>query len=128
MTKKREVYICKKCGNIVEVLHEGAGKLFCCGEEMVLFEEKTADTSKEKHVPFIKREGNKYVVLVGENALHPMEEKHYIEWIELVVDGIIYRKFLNPGDKPEAIFEVPEGKEVSAREYCNIHGLWKGSL
>ncbi len=128
MAKRREVYICKKCGNIVEVLHGGAGKLTCCGEEMVLFEEKTADTSTEKHVPFIKREGNKYVVLIGENALHPMEEKHYIEWIELVVDGAVYRRFLNPGDKPEAIFEVPEGKEVFAREYCNIHGLWRGEL
>ncbi len=126
MTKKRGIYICKKCGNIVEVLHEGVGTLVCCGEDMVLFEEKSADTSTEKHVPFIKREGDKYVVIVGENALHPMEEKHYIEWIELVVDGVIHRKFLNPGDKPEAVFEVPEGKEVYAREYCNIHGLWVG--
>ncbi len=126
MTKKRGIYICKKCGNIVEVLHEGVGTLVCCVEDMVLFEEKSADTSTEKHVPFIKREGDKYVVIVGENALHPMEEKHYIEWIELVVDGVIHRKFLNPGDKPEAVFEVPEGKEVYAREYCNIHGLWVG--
>ncbi len=126
MTKKRGIYICKKCGNIVEVLHEGVGTLVCCGEDMVLFEEKSADTSTEKHVPFIKREGDKYVVIVGENALHPMEEKHYIEWIELVVDGVIHRKFLNPGDKPEAVFGVPEGKEVYAREYCNIHGLWVG--
>ncbi len=124
MTKKFEIYKCEVCGNIVEVVHEGAGELVCCGQPMTLLEEKTADTSTEKHVPFIKREGNKYVVVVGENALHPMEEKHYIEWIELIVDGVVYKKYLKPGDKPEAVFEVPEGSEVSAREYCNVHGLW----
>ncbi len=124
MTKKFEIYKCEICGNIVEVVHEGAGELVCCGQPMILLEEKTADTSTEKHVPFIKREGDKYVVVVGENALHPMEEKHYIEWIELIVDGVVYKKYLNPGDKPEAVFEIPEGSEVSAREYCNVHGLW----
>ncbi len=124
MTKKMQVYKCDICGNIIEVIHEGADALVCCGQPMRLLEEQTADTSTEKHVPFIKREGNKYVVKVGENQAHPMEEKHYIEWIELIVDGVVYRKFLNPGDAPEAVFEVPEGKEVSAREYCNIHGLW----
>jgi superoxide reductase len=124
MTKRGQVYKCEVCGNIVEVLHEGAGELVCCGQPMKLLEEKTADTSQEKHVPFVKREGNAYVVLVGENALHPMEEKHYIEWIELVVDGVSHKKFLKPGDEPKAVFEIPEGKEVFAREYCNIHGLW----
>ncbi len=124
MTKKMQVYKCDICGNIVEVIHEGADALVCCGQPMRLLEEQTADTSTEKHVPFIKRESNKYIVKVGENQAHPMEEKHYIEWIELIVDGVVYRKFLNPGDAPEAVFEVPEGKEVSAREYCNIHGLW----
>jgi len=124
MTKRMQVYKCEVCGNIVEVLHEGAGELVCCGQPMTLLEEKTADSSTEKHVPFIKREDGKYIVVVGENALHPMEEKHYIEWIELIVDGVVYKKFLKPGDKPEAVFEIPEGKEVSAREFCNIHGLW----
>ncbi len=126
MAERMEVYKCEVCGNIVEVLHGSFGELVCCGKPMVKFEEKTADTSTEKHVPFIKREGDKYIVKVGENTAHPMEDKHYIEWIELVVDGAVYRKFLNPGDAPEAVFEVAEGKEVSAREYCNIHGLWKG--
>jgi len=126
MAERMEVYKCEVCGNIVEVLHGSFGELVCCGKPMVKFEEKTADTSTEKHVPFIKREGDKYIVKVGENTAHPMEDKHYIEWIELIVDGAVYRKFLNPGDAPEAIFEVAEGKEVSAREYCNIHGLWKG--
>ncbi len=125
MVKRKEIYKCEICGNIVEVLHGGAGELVCCSKPMVLLEEKTADTSTEKHVPFIKREGNKYIVKVGENTAHPMEEKHYIEWIELAIDNNIYKKYLNPGEKPEAEFEVPEGKEISAREMCNIHGVWK---
>ena len=125
MIKKKEIYKCEICGNIVEVVHGGAGELVCCGKPMVLLEEKTADTSTEKHVPFIKRDGNKYIVKVGENTAHPMEDKHYIEWIELTVDNNIYKKYLNPGDTPEVEFEVPEGKEVSAREMCNIHGVWK---
>ena len=125
MRKRLEVYKCEICGNIVMVLHGAKGQLVCCGQPMKLLEEKTADTAVEKHVPYIKREGNAYHVLVGEKALHPMDEKHFIEWIELVVDGVVHVKFLQPGDRPEAVFVVPEGKEVSAREYCNIHGLWK---
>lgn len=128
MTKKLEVYKCEICGNIVEVMHEGSGELVCCGQSMKLMKEKTADSSTEKHVPFIKREESAYIVKVGENTPHPMQEKHYIEWIELNVDGAVYRKYLSPGDKPEAVFKVPEGKKVSAREYCNIHGLWAGKL
>ncbi len=126
--EKLQVYKCNVCGNIVEVLHVGGGELVCCGQPMQLLEEKTADSSTEKHVPFIERVDDKYVVKVGENQNHPMEEKHYIEWIELVVDGKVYRKFLNPGDEPKAEFQVPEGKDVYAREYCNLHGLWKGNL
>ncbi len=125
MTKKFKVYKCEICGNIVEVIHEGKGELICCNKPMVLMEEKTADSSIEKHVPFIKRESNGYRVRVGENAAHPMEEKHFIEWIELNVDGNIYKKYLSPGNEPEAFFEVKEGEKVTAREYCSIHGLWK---
>ncbi len=124
MTKKMEIYKCEICGNIVEVLHSGKGELVCCGKPMNLMQEKTEDSSIEKHVPFIKKEDKKITVKIGENAAHPMEEKHYIEWIELLVDGKSYRQFLNPGNKPEAEFLV-EGKEISAREYCNIHGLWR---
>ena len=124
MTKKMEIYKCEICGNIVEMLHGGKGELVCCGKPMKLMKEKTEDSSVEKHVPFIKKEDGKVIVKVGKNTAHPMEEKHYIEWIELLVDGKSYRQFLNPGDKPEAEFLV-EGKEISAREYCNIHGLWK---
>ena len=124
MTKKMEIYKCEICGNIVEVLHSGKGELVCCGKPMNLMQEKTEDSSIEKHVPFIIKEDKKITVKVGENTAHPMEEKHYIEWIELLVDGKSYRQFLNPGNKPEAEFLV-EGKEISAREYCNIHGLWR---
>ena len=128
MTEKMEVYKCAICGNIVEIVHGGKGELVCCGQAMNLFEEKTADTSQEKHVPFIKREEGRYIVRVGENAMHPMEEKHWIEWIELIVGGAVYKKYLNSGDKPEAVFEVPEGSAVFARELCNIHGLWVNKL
>ncbi len=124
MTKRLQVYKCEKCGNIVEVLHEGVGELVCCGEPMKLFEEKTADAATEKHVPVIEKIDGGCMVKVGSVA-HPMEENHYIEWIELLADGAAYRKFLNPGDAPEAVFEI-KAEKVSAREYCNVHGLWKG--
>ncbi len=124
MTEKLQIYKCEICGNIVEVMHTGVGQLVCCGQPMKLMQEKTEDSSIEKHVPFMKKEDGKVIVKVGKNTAHPMEEKHYIEWIELLVDGKSYRQFLSPGDKPEAEFLV-EGKEISAREYCNIHGLWK---
>ncbi len=124
MTKRDQVYRCEVCGNIVEVLHPGAGALICCGKEMTLLEGKTTDPSGEKHVPFIEYIDGKYIVRVGQNAAHPMEDNHYIEWIELVVDGVIHRKYLRPGERPEAEFDRSKGHEVSAREYCNIHGLW----
>lgn len=117
------IYKCDVCGNIVEVLHAGMGELVCCGQPMTLQKENTVDASKEKHVPVIEKANNGYLVKVGA-VPHPMEEKHYIEWIELLADGKAYRQFLKPGDTPEAFFAV-EANQVSAREYCNIHGLWK---
>ena len=122
MTKKLEVYKCEVCGNIIEVLHEGAGALVCCGQEMKLMEEQTADQTTEKHVPVIEKEPSGIKAVVG-STLHPMEEKHYIEWIEAVTAKGVSRKFLKPGDKPESPFKDVEGLE-KAREYCNIHGLW----
>ena len=123
MTKVREVYRCEVCGNIVEVLHAGVGELVCCGQPMKLMVEQTADTSVEKHVPFVEKKDGKVVVRVGENAKHPMEEKHYIEMIEVITnDDRILRKNLSPGDEPEAVFDVED--ITMAREYCNIHGLW----
>jgi superoxide reductase len=124
MAKKLEIYKCAACGNIVEVLHGGAGELVCCGEPMQLLKENTTDASKEKHVPVIEKIDGGYKVKVGSVA-HPMEAKHYIEWIELLADGKAYRQFLDPGMPPEATFLIKAGS-VSAREHCNIHGLWKG--
>ncbi|MFP4169194.1 MAG: desulfoferrodoxin [Desulfonatronovibrionaceae bacterium] len=123
MTKQLEIYKCEVCGNIVEVLHVGAGELVCCGQPMNLMQAGTVDASKEKHVPVIEKTSKGYKVVVGDVA-HPMEEKHYIEWVELVADGKAYRQFLSPGQQPEAEFCVQADK-VTAREYCNIHGLWK---
>ena len=123
MAKRLEVYKCEVCGNIVEVLTGGAGELVCCGQPMTLLDAKTADMGKEKHVPVIERVEGGCKVTVGSVA-HPMEENHYIEWIELLADGKAYRQFLSPGDAPEAVFKV-DADEVSAREHCNVHGLWK---
>jgi len=124
MAEKLEVYKCEACGNIVEVLFGGAGELVCCGEPMKQMIENTVDAAKEKHVPVLEKTGDGYKVTVGSVA-HPMEDKHYIQWIELIADGKAYRQFLNPGEAPEAFFKVDAG-QVSAREYCNLHGLWKG--
>jgi superoxide reductase len=124
MTERLQVYKCEKCGNIVEVLHEGAGELVCCGEPMKLLVEGAVDAAKEKHVPVIEKTAGGITVKVG-SAPHPMEEKHYIEWIEVIADGKAYRQFLKPGDVPEATFAI-DAQKVTAREYCNVHGLWKG--
>lgn len=124
MAKKLQVYKCMACGNIVEVLHGGDGELVCCGQPMKNLIAKTADEGKEKHVPVIEKVDGGIKVKVG-SVPHPMEEKHYIEWIEILADGKAYRQFLNPGDAPEAEFSV-EANAVTAREHCSIHGLWKG--
>jgi superoxide reductase len=124
MPERLEIYKCEACGNIVEVVHAGGGELVCCGEPMKLFKENTVDAAKEKHVPVVEKIDGGYKVMVGSVA-HPMEDKHYIEWIELIADGKAYREFLNPGDAPEALFKI-DADQVTAREYCNMHGLWKG--
>jgi superoxide reductase len=124
MAKKLEIYKCEMCGNIIEVLHGGKGQLICCGEPMTQLKENTTDAATEKHVPVIEKIDGGYRVEVG-SVPHPMEAKHYIEWIQLLADGEACRQFLEPGQKPEAVFHI-EADEVSAREFCNIHGLWKG--
>ena len=123
MAERLEVYKCDACGNIVEVLHGGGGELVCCGEPMKLFVANTVDAAKEKHVPVVEKTADGFTVKVGSVA-HPMEEKHYIEWVEVIADGKIYRQFLNPGEAPEATFKI-KADQVTAREYCNLHGLWK---
>ncbi len=126
MAKQFEVYKCNHCGNLVEVLFAGAATPDCCGEAMKLMDEGTSDGAKEKHVPVIEKTATGFIVKVGA-VPHPMEEKHWIQWIELLADGIAYHKFLKPGEAPEAEFCIAAGKVV-AREYCNLHGHWKAEL
>jgi superoxide reductase len=123
MAKINQIYRCLLCENIVEVIRGGKGILVCCGKEMELLEPKTQETGREKHLPVIEVTPEGILIKVGSIA-HPMEEKHYIEWIELLADGKVYRKQLKPGEKPEALFCLKADK-VEAREYCNIHGLWQ---
>jgi len=124
MAERLQVYKCEICGNIVEVLHGGKGELVCCKQPMKLLKENTVDAAKEKHVPVVEKTEEGFKVKVGSVA-HPMEEKHYIQWIELIVGDKSYIQFLKPGDTPEAEFNV-QADEATAREYCNLHGLWKG--
>ena len=122
-TQRLQVYKCEKCGNIVEVIHSGAGELVCCGEPMKLYEANTVDAATEKHVPVIEAIEGGYKVTVGSVA-HPMTDEHSIEWIELVVGDNACRQFLKPGDAPEAVFCIA-ATDVKARAYCNLHGLWR---
>jgi len=125
MTQENEIYRCNVCGNIIEVLHIGVGKLVCCKIEMELLWPKKIGTGAEKHVPVIEKTTDGIKVKVGE-LTHPMEENHFIEWIEVLTNDRVYRKALKPGDKPEAEFKIDIGdiNEVTAREYCSVHGLW----
>ncbi|MDR1761922.1 MAG: desulfoferrodoxin [Bacteroidales bacterium] len=123
MKKRDDVFKCAMCGNIVEYTHVGDGELICCGKPMEKLEENTVDAAVEKHVPIIEKIEGGYKVKVGEME-HPMIEKHFIEWIELLADNEIHRVYLAPGKKPEAVFYTKATK-VFAREYCNIHGLWR---
>ncbi|MCK4261660.1 desulfoferrodoxin [bacterium] len=123
MIDRLQVYKCNICGNIVEVLHAGGGELVCCGQPMELLKEKTEDAGQEKHLPVIERTEDGVKVKVG-SIPHPMEEEHYIEWIEVVADGEVYRKFLKPGNAPAAQFGI-KSEKIETREYCSVHGLWK---
>ncbi len=122
----KQIYKCNVCGNIVEVMHIGGGQLVCCGQPMELLTEKTQDVGKEKHVPIIETGKDTVTVKVG-SIPHPMEQAHYIEWIELFDGEKTYREFLKSGMEPEANFNIKvENKDsLKARIYCNIHGLWK---
>ncbi len=123
MTKRSQVYKCNVCGNMVEVIHASTGQLTCCKQPMALHEENTVDAAVEKHVPVVKKIDGGYKVTVGSVA-HPMQEDHFIEWIELLSGDTVLRRYLKPGDAPEAVF-ITDLKNVTAREYCNLHGLWK---
>ena len=125
MTELKQIYKCTICGNIVEVLHAGVGELVCCNQSMELLIEKTSDVGLEKHVPVIERTETGVKVKVGDIP-HPMEQNHYIEFIEIIADGKTCKKHLNPGDNPEAEFKITSEK-IEAREYCTVHGLWKSN-
>lgn len=122
-TEKLQVYKCNICGNMVESVRGGGGTLVCCNEPMELLAENTTDAATEKHVPVVEKVEGGIKVAVGSVA-HPMLDEHLIEWVEAIVDGKAYRQFLSPGEAPEAFFPV-EGEQVTAREFCNLHGLWK---
>lgn len=127
MPKKTEVYKCELCGNIVEVYEGRGGTLVCCGQEMSLLEEKSADMTTEKHVPVIEKIEGGFKVTVG-STIHPMTEEHFIQWIELITDkDEVLTAHLKPGKEPVAIFKT-DAEKVIAREYCNLHGLWKNEL
>lgn len=123
MTTRMEVYKCRVCGNIVEVMHASGGTLVCCGQPMALMEENTVDAALEKHVPVVEKTNDGWMVKVG-SVTHPMEEKHYIQWIEVIAGDTICRQYLKPGQPPEATFKL-DADQVVAREYCNLHGFWK---
>jgi superoxide reductase len=123
MTELRQIYKCELCGNIVEVVHKAGGTLVCCGQPMKLVKENGVDAAVEKHVPVVEKIEGGVFVKVGE-VEHPMIDTHYIEWIEVHTENKVYRKYLNPGEKPEATFKLEE-EVIAVKEYCNLHGLWK---
>ena len=123
MTMRLQIYKCEVCGNMVEVIHEGKGQLVCCNQPMKQMVENTVDAAKEKHIPVVEKTAAGVKIKVGSVA-HPMEEKHYIEWVQIIAGGKSFRQFLKPGEAPEAAFEVKANIEA-VREYCNLHGLWK---
>lgn len=122
MAQALEIYKCETCGNIVEVLHAGDGELTCCGSAMKLITANTVDASREKHLPVIEKGDGTITVKVG-SVPHPMEAAHFIEWVELIADGKVYRAMLKPGEPAEATFAVT-AENVTAREYCSLHGQW----
>ena len=123
MAKRLQVYKCSVCGNIVEVLTGAAGELVCCGQPMENLAAKGADQGKEKHVPVVEKANGGIKVKIG-SVPHPMEQDHYIEWIEVLVDGKAHRQFLQPGQAPEAVFNITAAS-ITVREHCNKHGLWE---
>ena len=119
-----QFFKCKKCGKIIEIVNKGSPVVVCCGEEMSELKANTTDGATEKHVPVIEQSGDKVIVKVG-SAVHPMEADHWIQWIVIETDKGIQRKYLNPGETPEATFVLSGEKLLAAYEYCNKHGLWK---
>lgn len=129
MSTRNTIFKCQVCGNIVEHLHVGGGTLSCCNQQMSELEASTADSTTEKHVPFILKTESGYVVKVGETVDHPMMDAHFIQWIELHTSNCVYRRYLSQEDSPQAEFQIGHDVEIiCAKEYCNLHGLWKSQL
>ena len=122
----REVYVCKLCGNVLEVLSPGSATIVCCNKPMESLVANTVDASKEKHVPVFEKTETGIKVSVG-SAAHPMEEKHLINFIEVMTKTQVLRAELTPGQAPEAVFLVQAGDVLEVRAYCNLHGLWKAN-
>jgi superoxide reductase len=124
MIEKKAIYKCSLCGNLVESLWDGEPDIVCCGQPMDKLTANTVDASKEKHVPVIERNGNKVKVKIG-SVPHPMEDKHYILFVEVLAGDKTYRQDFKPGDTvAEAEFDIDAAVPVKAREFCNLHGLW----
>jgi superoxide reductase len=127
MIALKQLYYCAICGNVVEVVNAGAEALVCCGEPMQLLKENSVDAAKEKHVPVVEGDETGVKVSVG-SVLHPMTEEHYIVFIEVITtDDMVLRQELKPGMQPVAEFPVPMSKVLYAREYCNLHKLWRNA-
>lgn len=124
MKKEPKFFVCKHCGNLVTLLHESGAPLSCCGEEMKELTANTTEAATEKHLPVVSINGNTVSVAVG-SVEHPMVPEHFIQWIYLETDKGFQVKYLNPGDKPKAVFVLEDEKPIAAYEYCNLHGLWK---
>ena len=122
MLERGQIFRCNTCGNMFELILVGGGSPTCCGSDLELLSDDPKDVGAEKHIPIIEKTDSGVKVKVGK-VPHPMEEKHYIEWVEITQDGKAYRQFLKPGEAPQAVFPV-QG-EWTAREYCNLHGLWQ---
>lgn len=124
MAKRGEIYKCPVCGNVVEIINAGGGTLVCCDKPMIHVEENTVDAAHEKHIPVVEKTDDGLVKVQVGSVEHPMQPEHYIMWIEVITESKVYKKYLNPGEKPEASFKIHE-EIIAVREYCNIHGLWK---
>ncbi len=123
MSTRNDIYKCSVCGQMVEVINGTKPLMICCKQEMEKLTENTTDAAVEKHIPVIEKIEGGYRVFVGE-VEHPMVEEHWIEWIELIAGDKVYKQYFNSGQKPEAFFKIDE-EEITARAYCNLHGLWK---
>ena len=127
MCNNSKFYICEHCGNLVGMINESGVSMICCGQKMTRLEPGTVEASHEKHIPVAKVEGNLVKVAVG-SVEHPMAEEHSILWVALESDKGLYRKHLEVGAAPEAVFALADEKPVAVYAYCNLHGLWKQEL